>query len=118
MLDAAHEIHLEPGAVWSEGAAGTNAMGTALAVEHPIQVFSAEHFSRVRSTAGPAAPPRSRDPRDRRLLGVIDLSGEISTAHPHSLALIEAAARMTEAELRRRMVELSTSACESAGAID
>jgi len=50
-----------------------------------------------------AAPVSDPETGDR--LGVIDLSGEISTAHPHSLALIEAAARMTEAELHRRMVE-------------
>lgn len=103
LLDAAREVHLEPGAVWSEKAAGTNAMGTALEIDHPIQVFSAEHFSQSVHAWTCSAAPVS-DPETGARLGVIDLSGEISTAHPHSLALIEAAARMTEAELRRRMV--------------
>lgn len=104
VLDAAREVHLEPGAVWSEEAAGTNAMGTALEIDHPIQIFSAEHFSQsVHGWTCSAAPVSDPETGDR--LGVIDLSGEISTAHPHSLALIEAAARMTEAELRRRMVD-------------
>lgn len=104
VLDAAREVHLEPGAVWSEKAAGTNAMGTALEIDHPIQIFSAEHFSHsVHGWTCSAAPVSDPETGDR--LGVIDLSGEISTAHPHSLALIEAAARMTEAELRRRMVD-------------
>jgi hypothetical protein len=34
---------------------------------------------------------------------VIDLSGEVTTAHPHSLALVTAAARVVEAELGRRV---------------
>jgi len=102
VLDAGHEIHLEPGALWSEDAAGTNAMGTALAVDHPIQVFSAEHFaSQVHGWTCSAAP--IHDPETGERLGVIDLSGEMSTAHPHTLALIAAAARMVEAELERRM---------------
>lgn len=102
VLDAGHEIHLEPGALWSETAAGTNAMGTALEVDHPIQVFSAEHFTvPVHGWTCSAAPVH--DPETGRCLGVIDLSGEMTTAHPHSLALVTAAARMVEAELGRRI---------------
>lgn len=101
VLDAAHEIHLEPGAMWSEDAAGTNAMGTALAIEHPIQIFSAEHLAEpVHGWTCSAAPVH--DPRTGALLGVIDLSGEVATAHPHSLALIAAAAKVVEAELASR----------------
>jgi GAF domain len=101
VLDAAHEIHLEPGAMWSEPAAGTNAMGTALAVEHPIQIFSAEHLAEpVHGWTCSAAPVH--DPRNGELLGVIDLSGEVATAHPHSLALVTAAARVVETELAQR----------------
>jgi hypothetical protein len=101
VLDAAHEIHLEPGALWSEPAAGTNAMGTALAVDHPIQVFSAEHFAEPAHGWTCSAAP-VHDPVTGRQLGVIDLSGEASTAHPHTLALVAAVARMVEAELRHR----------------
>jgi hypothetical protein len=97
-LDAAHEIHLEPGALWSEVAAGTNAMGTALAVDHPIQVFSAEHFVEAAHDWTCSAAP-IHHPETGELLGVIDLSGPASTAHPHSLALVAAAARLIESEL-------------------
>lgn len=98
LLDAAQAVHLEPGSAWSEAAAGTNAMGTALEVGHSIQIFSAEHFSRgVHEWTCSAAPVH--DPDSGEVLGVIDLSGELKTAHPHSLALIEAAARVIEAKL-------------------
>jgi hypothetical protein len=102
VLDAGHEIHLEPGALWSEEAAGTNAMGTALALDHPIQVFSAEHFTLpVHGWTCSAAPVH--DPATGKVLGVIDLSGEMTTAHPHSLALVTAAVRVVEAELAREL---------------
>jgi hypothetical protein len=106
VLDAAHEIHLEPGAIWTEGAAGTNAMGTALAVEHPIQIFSAEHLAEpVHGWTCSAAPVH--EPRTGDLLGVIDLSGEVATAHPHSLALVTAAARVVESELAARAARVA-----------
>lgn len=100
LLDAAHEVHLEVGSAWSERAAGTNAMGTALAEEHAVQVFSAEHFtSAVHPWTCSAAPVH--DPHSGALLGVIDLTGGIQTAHPHSLAAITMAARTIEAELAK-----------------
>ncbi len=98
VLEQATAIHLERGSRWSEERAGTNAMGTALAAGHSLQVFSAEHFAvPVHEWTCSAAPVR--DPETGETLGVLDLSGEIATAHPHSLALVEAAARMIEAGL-------------------
>lgn len=107
VLDAAREIHLERGALWSEDAAGTNAMGTALAIDHPIQVFSAEHFTEAAHGWTCSAAP-IHDPETGHVLGVIDLSGPASTAHPHSLALVEAAARVIESELGWRVAERRT----------
>lgn len=98
VLEEATAVHLERGSRWSEESAGTNAMGTALAAGHPLQVFSAEHFAvPVHEWTCSAAPVR--DPETGETLGVLDLSGELATAHPHSLALVEAAARMIEASL-------------------
>ncbi len=103
VLEAAGEIHLSVGADWSEAAAGTNAMGTALAVGHAIQVFSAEHFSRaVHDWTCSAAPVH--DPETGLMVGVIDLSGELNTAHPHSLSLVDALARRIEEALRARLL--------------
>jgi hypothetical protein len=98
MLDDAMSVHLQRGARWSEAAAGTNAMGTALALDHSLQVFSAEHFATpVHGWTCSAAP--LHDPATGELLGVLDLSGPLQTAHPHSLALVTAAARMVEGVL-------------------
>jgi len=99
--DEAAGIHLAPGALWSEAGAGTNAMGTALAVDHSLQIFSAEHFSSaVHGWTCTAAPVH--DPETGELLGVLDVSGPIVTATPHSLALVTAAAHMIETVLALR----------------
>jgi hypothetical protein len=100
IVHRAREVRLEPGTVWSEAAAGTNAMGTALATGHPVQVFSAEHYARpVHDWTCSAAP--IRDAETGRTVGVVDLSGKLETAHPHSLAVVTAAARIVEQELAR-----------------
>jgi hypothetical protein len=114
VLEEATAVHLERGSRWSEDSAGTNAMGTALAAGHPLQVFSAEHFAvSVHEWTCSAAPVR--DPETGETLGVLDLSGELATAHPHSLALVEAAARMIEAELRLAAAERTAALRERYG---
>jgi len=113
MLDDATSVHLMRGARWSEADAGTNAMGTALALDHSLQVFSAEHFATpVHGWTCSAAP--LHDPVSGRLLGVLDLSGPLQTAHPHSLALVTAAARMVEAVLLREAAERAAREAEAA----
>src|SRR3954451_23287157 len=89
-----------PGHLCSEQAVGTNAIGTALQLDHPVQIFSAEHFNRrLHGWTCSAAP--IHDPESGELLGVIDISGDFRTGHPHSLALVSAVARVLEGELAR-----------------
>ncbi|MEH3052812.1 MAG: hypothetical protein PGN13_02245 [Patulibacter minatonensis] len=101
LVERAKEVHLQLGSVWSEQEAGTNAMGTALAEHHAVQVFSAEHFTApVHGWTCSAAPVH--DPTSGALLGVIDLTGELATAHPHSLAVVNLAAKTIEHQLAVR----------------
>ncbi|MFH9262961.1 GAF domain-containing protein [Streptomyces sp. NPDC017546] len=101
VLRRAHDICLEEGAAWAEAATGTNAIGTALAARVPIQVHSAEHFIRALHGWTCAAAP-VRDPRDGRLIGIVDISGPASTFHPATLALVDSVARLAEGEIRTR----------------
>jgi GAF domain-containing protein len=88
----AERIELAPGALWSEAASGTNAMGTSLAVDHAVQVFSAEHVrAAVHGLTCSAAP--LHDSCTGELMGSVDLTGPANTVHPHSLALVTAAAQ-------------------------
>ncbi len=99
VIEATHDMHFVCGADWSERGAGTNALGTALAVDHPVQIFSAEHYSRIVHPWQCSGAP-IHDPATGEILGVIDLTGHLRTAHPHTLSLVAAAAGMAEAFLR------------------
>jgi transcriptional regulator of acetoin/glycerol metabolism len=104
LMRASERIAFTPGHAWSEGAAGTNAVGTALAADHAVQIFSAEHFrAAVHGWQCSAAPVH--DPDSGRTLGVIDVTGDYRSAHPHNLALVQTAARLIEEQLRREMLE-------------
>jgi signal transduction histidine kinase len=99
---AADAMNFVEGALWSEAGAGTNAIGTALAADHPVQVHAAEHFSEVVHGWTCSAAP-VHDPEDGQLLGVIDVTALMSKAHPGSLAAALSAARAVEADLRVRV---------------
>ncbi len=103
-LRAADSMNFAEGALWSEGGAGTNAIGTALAAEHAVQVFASEHFNEcVQSWTCAAAPVH--DPDTGQVVGVIDLTGEMASVHPHSMAVATATAQAVEAHLRCEMLD-------------
>jgi len=101
VLEQARTIDFVPGMSWLESSAGTNAIGTALAIDHAVQIFSAEHFLSEQHPWWCSAAP-IHDPTNGEVVGVIDLSGPQRTAHPHSLGLVMAAAAMAEQSLRHR----------------
>ncbi|SEN33545.1 GAF domain-containing protein [Actinacidiphila rubida] len=98
---SADRLGFAEGASWAEEVVGTNAIGTALITRSPLQVHSAEHFVRTHHGWTCAAAPL-HDPRDGRLLGVVDVSGPAATLHPATLSLVAAVARVAEGELRSR----------------
>ncbi|WP_304453172.1 GAF domain-containing protein [Nocardiopsis sp. YSL2] len=99
----AEDVHFVEGANWLERSAGTNAPGVALALDHEVQVFASEHFSRgVQRWSCSAAP--LHDPDTGALIGVLDLTGEDRIASPQALALVRAAAAATEMELRAQRI--------------
>ncbi|MGW0820691.1 GAF domain-containing protein [Streptomyces sp. NPDC002845] len=94
----ADRMNFVPGARWAETAVGTNAPGTAVALDRPVQVFAAEHFiRRVQPWTCAAAPVH--DPRTGRVLGAVDITGGDGLAHPHSLGFVQAVARAAESQL-------------------
>jgi len=94
----ADRLGFAEGACWAEDAQGTNAVGTALAMRKPVEVFATEHFVRSHHTWTCAAAP-IHDRRTGRLLGVVDVSGPATTQRPTTLRLVAAVAELAEAEL-------------------
>ena len=101
---AADSMNFTEGALWSEEGAGTNAVGTALAADHAVQIFATEHFNEVVQAWTCSAAP-VHDPETGALLGVIDLTGLEKDVHPHSLAVSMITARAVEGHLLHRLRE-------------
>ena len=96
-LERAERVALMCGASWSEDQRGTNAIGTALAERQPVEIHGAEHFLDRNGFLTCAAAPilSSRG----ELLGVLDISGDQRSGHPHTLGLVNTAARLIENRL-------------------
>jgi transcriptional regulator of acetoin/glycerol metabolism len=86
------------GADWSETAAGTSAPGTALALDHAIQIRRDEHFNRLVHAWSCTAVP-VHDPETRNIIGVIDITGGEQAVDRHTMPLMEATAHAVESEL-------------------
>lgn len=95
----AESMHFVAGADWSEGSAGTNAPGTALALDRPVQIFGPEHLARPVTPWSCSAAP-IHDPHTGAILGVLDLTGGAEVVTAQSLSLVKATVAAVEAELR------------------
>ena len=96
-LDKAERVALMCGASWSETQRGTNAIGTALAENSDIEIHGGEHFLERNGFLTCAAAPIMS--ASGALLGVLDISGDQRSQHPHTLGLVATAARMIENSL-------------------
>lgn len=95
----AERIHFIEGARWSEDSAGTNAPGTALALDQPVQIFAAEHLARSVTPWSCSAAP-IHDPDTGAILGALDLTGGDDVAAPRTLSIVRATVAAVESELR------------------
>ncbi|MFG1667165.1 GAF domain-containing protein [Streptomyces sp. Y7] len=112
VLRKADGLGFELGADWREEVVGTNGIGTPVVVRRPVQVFASEHFHRSQTSWTCTGAPVT-DPRDGRLLGVVDVSGPLETMHPATLAWVDSVAKLAEARLR----ELHLTALEQLRAV-
>jgi GAF domain len=94
----ADDIGLAEGFRWAEETVGTNGIGTALSARTPVYIQAAEHLVRVLHPWSCVAAPIT-DPDTGEVIGCVDISGTKGAMHPAVIALVEAAARLTEAHL-------------------
>src|SRR2546421_1913073 len=91
-------IDFVPGGDWSEAAAGTNAIGTALADRHVVQLMAAEHYcdgwQDLTCTAAPI-----RHPFTGEVLGVLDVTGDYRLIRSFLTNSLAAAALEVQQEL-------------------
>jgi transcriptional regulator with XRE-family HTH domain len=86
------------GSDMSEAAIGTNAIGTAIADQRPIQLLAAEHYSEAGLELTCAAAPVS-DPATRETIGVLDVTGPYKLARPQLIGIVMQAALEIEERL-------------------
>lgn len=103
-ISRADDIGFRPGTDWSEQAMGTSAPGTALAIGQEVQIHSLEHFSETVVPWSCSAVPIYH-PEDRRVIGVLDITGDQDAVLPVVLPLLQATAAAMEAELHARRLD-------------
>jgi transcriptional regulator of acetoin/glycerol metabolism len=96
-LHQAQRVALTSGASWREEHRGTNAIGTALAENQAVAIVGAEHYLNGHAFLTCAAAPIVSAQGD--LLGILDVSGDQRQGHPHTLGLVNTAARLIENQL-------------------
>ena len=96
-LGKAERVALASGASWNEEQRGTNAIGTALAERNSVEIHGSEHFLERNGFLTCAAAPIFSATGE--LMGILDISGDHRSGHPHTLGLVSTAARMIENRL-------------------
>jgi hypothetical protein len=103
-ITAADNMGFRAGTDWSEQAMGTSAPGTALAINREVQIHSLEHFAESVVPWSCSAVP-IRHPEDKRVIGVLDITGGQDAVLPLVLPLLQATAAAMEAELHARRLD-------------
>ncbi|MCB1956896.1 MAG: sigma-54-dependent Fis family transcriptional regulator [Rhodocyclaceae bacterium] len=98
-VDRANQVALRPGASWAETLRGTNAVGTALVEQRPIEIVGSEHYFDCNSFLTCSASPIFD--AGGRLLGALDISGDYRSHQRHTLGLV----RLTSQILEKRLFE-------------
>ncbi|MVT02709.1 sigma-54-dependent Fis family transcriptional regulator [Enterobacter sp. 10-1] len=90
----AQSFALAPGNLWSESGRGTNAIGTALAIDDSCEIDGRQHFLTSNQDLYCAAIPIQSP--DGQIAGVLDISGPAHFPHPHTLGWVKEAAKQIE----------------------
>lgn len=97
VMQKADELNFVKGALWTEEAVGTNAIGTALFLDKPIQTMGAEHYGISQHSWTCSAAPIHDE--EGKIIGCINMSGNYHDAHSHTLAIVTAAAQSIQKQL-------------------
>ncbi|WP_392486088.1 sigma-54-dependent Fis family transcriptional regulator [Haloimpatiens sp. FM7315] len=97
MLERMQELNFVKGALWNEKIVGTNAIGTALHLDKPIQTIGAEHYC-LNQHSWTCSCSTIHD-EDGNIIGAINMSGNYYNAHPHTLGIVTSAAKSIQKQL-------------------
>lgn len=98
MIARCSDMRFIPGAMWSNLEVGTNAISVALDYDMAIQMAGPEHYCISHHSWTCSASPIHNP--NGEIIGCINLSGDYKDVHPHTLALVQEAARNIEAQIK------------------
>lgn len=94
-----NDLQFLNGSLWSDLEVGSNAIGMALDYDTAIQTVGPEHYGRLHHNWTCSAAPIHG--ASGEVIGCLDLSGDVHSAHLHTLGLVVAAAFSIETMLIR-----------------
>lgn len=102
VLKTAEELNMVTGAYMNEKSIGTNAMGTAIKENVPIQISAKEHFIQAYHKWTCSAAPIHFD---NKIIGSLNLTGYSTEVHPHTLGMVVAAVQAIERDLTHEKLQ-------------
>ncbi|MEL7654963.1 MAG: sigma-54-dependent Fis family transcriptional regulator [Bacillota bacterium] len=100
MIEQAKESMLMVGANRSEAIAGTNAIGTCLEIQAPIQMWNGEHYVTSHRHYSCSSGPIFDE--EGNLLGCLNITGSYTEIHTHTLGMVLSAVDGITKELKIR----------------
>lgn len=97
-LELVSRANFIEGSNWREEVMGTNAIGTAIYLDKPIQLQSYEHWC-ICVHVGTCSGAPIHDPDTGDLIGVLDMTGSFEKVHPHTLGMVVAAVGSIEGQI-------------------
>ncbi|MDP4282121.1 MAG: sigma 54-interacting transcriptional regulator [Bacteroidota bacterium] len=97
IIKEARKYKMVPGAIMTEESVGTNAIGTVLIENKPLQLTKTDHYVKAYQRWTCSAAP-IHDP-ENRMIGTINLTGNSEKAHPHTLGIVVETVRTIENHL-------------------
>lgn len=93
------KLNLIIGAYMDEKSIGTNAMGTAIEEDKPVQITAEEHYIEAFQTLTCSAAPIHN--ASGSIIGTLNLTGASSKKHPHTLGMVMIGVKAIENEIHK-----------------
>ncbi|WMJ78816.1 MULTISPECIES: sigma-54-dependent Fis family transcriptional regulator [unclassified Sedimentibacter] len=97
IMDFHSSLNFVKGSLWDEKSVGTNAIGTCLAINKPIQVIGAEHYCEYHHKWTCSAAPIHNSKGE--IIGSFDISGRAEDVQTHTFGIAASSAECIEKQL-------------------
>jgi len=97
IMDIHSSLNFVKGSLWDEKSVGTNAIGTCLAINKPIQVIGAEHYCEYHHKWTCSAAPIHNSKGE--IIGSFDISGRAEDVQTHTFGIAASSANCIEKQL-------------------